>query len=151
MIIEPQVDMITICQFPLCNLLPRQHQLMAKWGRCSVPFAQLMYSTSEICTDNPAVSRLRAKQANKRSLVFLFASKPELAFHSASRDYAREVRIAGGGNLFAHIAEGLRAKRRADVWPAGLARRNAAVPLSDAVSRAEATAGDLDAELEVWC
>ena len=68
-----------------------------------------------------------------------------------SREYAREVRIAGGGNLFAHIAEALRAKRRADVWAAGLARRNAAVPLSDAVSRADATPGDTDAELEVWC
>ena len=61
------------------------------------------------------------------------------------------MQIAGGGNPFAHIAEALRAKRRADVWPAGLARRNAAVPLSDAVSRADATAADLDAELEVWC
>ena len=63
----------------------------------------------------------------------------------------REVEIAGGGNLFAHIAEALRAKRRADVWPAGLVRRNAAVPLSDAVRRADATPRDLDAELDVRC
>ena len=67
-----------------------------------------------------------------------------------SRDYAKEVQIAGGGNLFAHIAEALRAERRTDVWPAGLARRNAAVPLSDAVSLTDATPCDLDAELEVW-
>ena len=65
------------------------------------------------------------------------------------RDPPREVHLAGGGNLFAHIAEALRARRRADVWPAGLLRRNARVPLSEAVSRGEATAGDLDAELEV--
>ena len=68
---------------------------------------------------------------------------------AADRVPPQEVRLAGGGNLYAHVVEALRARRRADVWPAGLLRRNARVPLSDAVSRDEATAGDLDAELEV--
>ena len=78
---------------------------------------------------------------------------PAVARHTMSllsgRDPPQEVHLAGGGNLVAHIAEALRAPRRADVWPAGLVRRNARVLLSDAVSHVEATADDLDAELEV--